>query len=524
MRSGKKGAIGPSRWVRRPRLAPPLTLTLVRTGVMSMERLTADDRLMLWPDELWPQDIGALAVLDGSRLFDPDGRFRIEAVRKAIERRLHLVPRFRQLLHIPPRRLGGPLWVDAPSVDLTDHVAVLPLPAPADESQLLLAIEQLRRRRLDRSRPLWEMWFLIGLPDRRVGLFVRTHHVIADGLAGVATIATFLDGSPDATHVPSPPWKPGPAPTERELRTDKRGRQVRQLRETLSMLAHPVATVQHALSAWPATHELLAERPFPVTSLDRLVGADRTFALVRSSLELIKEIAHESDATVNGVLLTIIAGGLRGLLSSRSEPIEGSMLGIYVPVSLHQGPRAQAQGNLIGQMVVPLPIGVSDPVLRLQLIAMETARRKARSRPSLGRLPRRGIAGRIFLKLLTRRRVNVTSADIPGPEAPVYFARSRVLEVFPLVPLMNRVYGRGRDVVCGTVQHHGGRRRCRLPRSRCLDREHSERAACPRHVRTSQTGRDGAQRQDHGWHALADDVGASRFAMRLSVEITLWTG
>jgi hypothetical protein len=58
---------------------------------------------------------------------------------------------------------------------------VLPLPAPGDEAQLLRAIEQVRRRRLDRSRPLWEMWFLTGLPDRRVGLLVRMHHAIADG-------------------------------------------------------------------------------------------------------------------------------------------------------------------------------------------------------------------------------------------------------------------------------------------------------------------------------------------------------
>jgi diacylglycerol O-acyltransferase / wax synthase len=40
---------------------------------------------VLWPDEIWPQDIGALAMLDGSGLFGPDGRFRIEAVRQAID-------------------------------------------------------------------------------------------------------------------------------------------------------------------------------------------------------------------------------------------------------------------------------------------------------------------------------------------------------------------------------------------------------------------------------------------------------
>jgi diacylglycerol O-acyltransferase len=81
--------------------------------MVPMERLTAEDQVMLWPDEIWPQDIGALAVLDGSSLLDADGRFRIEAVREAVAGRLHLVPRFRQLLYGPPRQLGGPLccWV-----------------------------------------------------------------------------------------------------------------------------------------------------------------------------------------------------------------------------------------------------------------------------------------------------------------------------------------------------------------------------------------------------------------------------
>jgi diacylglycerol O-acyltransferase / wax synthase len=99
------------------------------------------------------------------------------------------------------------------------------------------------------------------------------------------------------------------------------------------MLAHPVSTAQHALAAWPAMRELLAERPLPATSLDRLVGPDRNVALVRSSLELVKEVAHAYDATVNDVLLTVTADGLRGLLSSRGEPVEGVVLRIYVPVS-----------------------------------------------------------------------------------------------------------------------------------------------------------------------------------------------
>lgn len=165
---------------------------------MPVERLTAEDQLMLWPDEIWPQEIGALSILDASSLLDPGGRFRIEAVREVIASRLHVVPRFRQLLYVPRRGLGGPLWVDAPAFDLGDHVRVVPLPAPGDEAALLLATEQLRRRRLDRSRPLWEMSFLPGLPENRVGMFVKMHHAIADGIAGVATLGALLDAALDA--------------------------------------------------------------------------------------------------------------------------------------------------------------------------------------------------------------------------------------------------------------------------------------------------------------------------------------
>jgi diacylglycerol O-acyltransferase / wax synthase len=140
-----------------------------------VDRLTAQDLMMLWPEELgWSQDIGALAILDGSGLLDADGRFRIGTAREEIGRRLHRVPRFRQLLYRPRLGLGWPLWVDAPSMDLSEHARVLPLAGPADEAQLLAACEELRHRPLSRSRPLWEMWFLPGLPDGRVGLWSTT--------------------------------------------------------------------------------------------------------------------------------------------------------------------------------------------------------------------------------------------------------------------------------------------------------------------------------------------------------------
>ena len=406
---------------------------------MSIDRLTAEDQLMLRGDEIWPQDIGALAILDGRNLLDPAGRFRIEAARAAIEARLHLVPRFRQLIHVPRRGLGGPVWMDAPNFDLSEHVHVLPLAAPGGEAELLLATERLRRQRLDRSRPLWEMWFMPGLPERQIGLFVRMHHAIADGMAAMATVGAFLDSVPDAPVAPTKAWTPAPLPQARDLLADNVLRHLKAIAAAFGTVARPRSTLRQVLAALPATRELLAEKPALKTSLDRVVGPGRNLALIRSSIQLVKEIAHAYDATVNDVLLAATAGGLRGLLRSRGERVEDLTVRIYVPVSLRRGQRGALEGNLISQMVVPLRLGVSDPGLRLQDIVAETANRKTRSRTSLGTLFRSPVASRLMLKAIYRQRVNVESADLPGPERPLYFAGARLLEVFPLLNLIGNV-------------------------------------------------------------------------------------
>ena len=301
---------------------------------MSVDRLTADDQVVLWPDPIWPQDIGAVAVLDGSRLLDPDGHFRLEVVQQAIGRRLHRAPRFRQLLSVPRRGLGAPLWVDDPTFDLAEHVRVAPLPPPGDDASLLHTVAQLRRRRLDRSRPLWEMWFLPGLPDGRVGLFIRMHHVVADGIAGVATLSAFLEPTADAGTPAAPPWQARPAPTSGELLVDNARRYAGRLRGVLAGLAHPGAVLGPLRVMWPALREFLPRDGAPVTSLDRMVGADRTLAVVRARMDEVGQIAQAHGATVNDVLLAGTAGGLRALLSGRGELTDDLVVRVDVPVTL----------------------------------------------------------------------------------------------------------------------------------------------------------------------------------------------
>jgi len=193
------------------------------------------------------------------------------------------------------------------------------------------------------------------------------------------------------------------------------------------------------MTTWSEMRKLLADVPTPGTSLDRAIGADRNLAIVRSDLEVVREIAHTHDAKVNDVLLALTAGGLRGLLRGRGEPVDDVVVPIYVPVTLRRGQFANARGNLVGQMVVPLPIGVSDPGRRLRLIAAETAKQKARSHPNLGAMFRGRIARLVLLKVLDRHPVSVTTADVPGPQQSVYIAGARLLEVFPVLPLVAKV-------------------------------------------------------------------------------------
>jgi WS/DGAT/MGAT family acyltransferase len=406
-----------------------------------MERLTAEDLMMIWPEKLgWSQDVGALVLLDGRALFDADHRFRIATARGVIGRRLHLVPRFRQLLWRPSLGCGWPLWVDAPAFDLTEHVRVRALDAPGDEATLLRACEECRSRRLSGSRPLWEMTFLTGLPDGVVGLFIKVHHAVVDGTTGMAALSGFFDAVPELPREPIRPWSPVTAPTPRELLADNVRSRLRGLGAVASTLAHPRACVDQIRDGWPALREACFEARAPSTSLNHQpVGWHRRFALIRGSLDDAKRVARQHDATVNDVLMTILAAGLRELLIGRGEHVDDVVLRAAVPVSLH-GQHAGAQGNRDGMMTVPLPIGVPDDLRRLECITAETAVRKQKHYMPGGVLFRNGLLQRAFLRVMARQRfMNTYAANVPGPPMPLFFAGSRVLDIFPIVPLQGNI-------------------------------------------------------------------------------------
>ncbi len=407
-----------------------------------LDRLTASDLfLLLWDDYGWATDIGALAILDGTSLLDRDGGLPIDAVRRQLEPRVRLVPRFRQLLYRPRLGLGWPLWADAPEFDLADHIRVHPVAAPGDQTQLLLACQQLARRRLDPARPLWELWLLPCLQGRRVGAFLRLHHAVAGGAAALAAFGALLDPCADAPTPVAPAWAPTPIPTARELLGDNLRRRGQELRHGWSTLTHPGRTLRQARRALPAWQEVLTEQPAPRTSLNHPVGTDRRLAVIRGSLEVTSDIAHAHQAKINDVVLAAVAGGLRQLLTARGEDVQGLVQRAMVTVSRHQEQPGQAQGNKPGWMMVPLPLGEPDPACRLELIAAETAARKHKAPPEAGSGIFPFIAGqRVWYRRFPRQRsVNLVVTNVAGPPTPLYLAGAALLELFPVMPVMGNL-------------------------------------------------------------------------------------
>jgi len=155
--------------------------------------------------------IGALTLFEG----EPPG---LGAFLDHIESRLHLVPRYRQKLAVPPLETGRPLWVDDPTFNLAYHVRHTALPAPGDEEALLAMAARVFSQRLDRSKPLWELWLVEGLQGGGFALISKTHHALVDGVSGVDLASVLFDLSPEGAPTDgAEPWVPRPEPSSAEL-------------------------------------------------------------------------------------------------------------------------------------------------------------------------------------------------------------------------------------------------------------------------------------------------------------------
>lgn len=417
---------------------PRIPGAIHRRRADGIERLAPQDRISLWPDQAgWPQDIGLVARLEGGALLDRPGGIQLDVARDWIAARTARVPRMSQIVCTPPFWCGGPLWQPVDALDLHYHVQITePLPH-GDEDLLWAQVQQIRRRKLDQDRPLWQVWFISAPAQRIVWMYVRAHHAIADGVAGVAMLEALL--SPAATTLPRTD-RSTPLPSNRDLFIDNIIRQCCALRRAVATAKHPTRIRHAAAVRWSAVYDLLTEQRAPLTSLNKPVGSRQRMVVTRCALGVMRSIAHRHQATVNDVLLTAVAGGLRELLIRRGENVDDLTLRTVVPVSLHQASEDPHYGNRLGQLIVPLPLGLADPVVRLEVIATATTQAKSAVQPRLVPATNGTVTRRAAMWILTRQRMaNVSVTDVAGPPETVSFAGTAILEIVPVIALMGNV-------------------------------------------------------------------------------------
>jgi WS/DGAT/MGAT family acyltransferase len=388
-----------------------------RLSTLDLSNLRVEDRGL-------PMHVAALVILDRA---GPGAGLDLDTVRAVVGQRLHLAPRLRQVLYWPRRGLGPPVWVDAAGFDIRDHVRARPVPAPGDEAVLLQLCAELNSGRLDRSRPLWQLWLLTGLPGGRAGLLIRLHHVVADGIAALAMFGAWFDPGPAPPTAEAPGWAPQPVPAARELAADKVRRFARAPARVTSRVRHPAAAAARLGGLARQAGQLARAGPAPRVSLNVPVSGHHRLCLVRADLERARTAAHAHGGTVNDLVLAAVAGGARRLLASRGELSPGLVLRASVAASVRAAPDQPVAGNQVGVMLVPLPVCEADPGRRLALIAGATAQRKRQPpyQPS-ARLLQRWMVG-----MMSRQRlVNLLVSNLPGPTAPLVFANTPVLEIF----------------------------------------------------------------------------------------------
>jgi diacylglycerol O-acyltransferase / wax synthase len=363
-----------------------------------------------------------------------------------IESRLDLVPRYRQKLAVPRFEMGRPFWVDDSRFNLDYHARQTALPNPGSIEQLRELVGRIFSQRLDRSKPLWEIWLVQGLADGRFALVSKTHHALVDGVSGVdiSTVLFDLEPVPQRREA-GEPWTPAPEPSQADLVAEGVKGLVRTpvdlAGRALGALVRPGRTAGQARHAAEGIGEIVwaGLNPAPDVPLNTSIGPHRRVWWTQRRLDDFKAIKNALGGTVNDVLLAVVAGALGRWLRARGVRTEGLELRALVPVSIRAEDERHALGNRIAAVRGPLPVYAGDPAERLRIVreAMDGVKesKQALGAEVISSLER--FAPPTLLAMASRinfstRLFNLIVTNVPGPQFPLYMLGREMQEFVPV--------------------------------------------------------------------------------------------
>jgi diacylglycerol O-acyltransferase / wax synthase len=407
-----------------------------------LDRLTAVDSSFLHQEDANSHmHIGAVTIFEG-----PPPPF--TEVLEHIRSRLDFVPRYRQRLAYPPFDSGRPLWIDDPTFNIEYHVRHSALPSPGTEHQLYRLAARIFSQQLDRSKPLWECWFIEGLEENRFALIFKTHHALVDGVSGVDLATVLFDLAPTPPPPPqesSAPWTAHPEPTSAELLASGVAGLAKTVLDVAGKALTAATSPATAIDALKDAAEGIGEivwaglNPAPDTPLNVEIGPHRRYAIVRNRLEDFRYVKGVLGGTVNDVVLAVVAGSLGRWLRSRGVRTEGLELRALVPVSIRDQDQRHHLGNQIVLMRGPLPVYIKDPVARLRFVkeAMDGLKESkqavgAKVLADVQQLAPPTILAQASRIQFSTRLFNLIVTNVPGPQFPLYVLGRELLDLFPI--------------------------------------------------------------------------------------------
>ncbi len=436
------------------------------------DRLTSLDASFLYLEEsTTAMHVGSVMVFQPPR----DG-FDYDQLVDIIERRIGAIPRFRQKVRDVPGRIANPVWVDDEAFDMSYHVRRAGLPRPGSDEQLQDFVARVQPRKLDRTRPLWEVYLVEGLHDGRFAVVTKTHYSLIDGVNALDIAHVIVDAVQGEGEGAEPvPWEPSRAPSSAELVTGAVIDAVRRPTQVVDLVRGGINDVLNVgLRAAESAGTLLsavartAARPAPDSPLNADVGTARRWVMVSTDLDDYRTVrrrlargAYAEDVTINDVVLATIAGGLRTWLLGRGEAVSGpSVVRAMVPVSIYGDDPAGMYANQVMACVVNLPVGEPGASMRLHQIAFAMRQQmeggQAVGASSLANLagfapPTLHALGARLGSAMSRRLYNVMITNVPGPQSPLYAGDAKMLSTFPVMPL-----AKGQALSIGITSYDGG--------------------------------------------------------------------
>ncbi len=383
-------------------------------------------------------------------IFEPpaDG-FSYDQLVALVADRLAFVPRYRQRLEAVAGGLAASVWLDDDRFDLSYHIRQSAVPSPGTMEQLRNLTSRIIPRELDRSRPLWEMYFIEGLEGGRFAILVKSHQTLVDGIGTIDLGQVILDVDTKKRETVFDDWVPRRPPPKPLLFADAVGEALRKPPVTPRKVIRGMESVVRATGPLGRRYvDLLTNRRSASESpINAELSQQRLFSTVRTGLEDYRKVRRAHGGTVNDVILATVTGALRSWLMTRGESVSSSAsLRAMVPMSVIDGDlEPTSLGSQVTGHVLSLPIGESSPVVRLHQVSYALkAHKETGGAVSATRLLHvSGFAPTTFHALGSRvaaasspKAFNLVITNVPGPQFPLYAAGATMIESYPIQPLL----------------------------------------------------------------------------------------